>query len=97
LDKPNLFQDSSLAFESFFADELVNLTNLTELKIYRRVTELIDFEFKHFLIAISQTFTGLKTLVLQGLRQIDIDEKTMENFLHSVSKNMSQLLVSLFI
>jgi len=56
----------------------------------------VDFNFESCLEKIGNSFVALKVLVLQGLKQIEIDAEAMEDFLQSLSEKSTQLEVSIY-
>jgi hypothetical protein len=53
----------------------------------------VDFDFVTYLTKIGESFVHLKKLILQGLKQLEIEADSMEDFLQSVAENCKQLQV----
>jgi hypothetical protein len=86
-----MFQDSSLAIEAFMKN-IDKAQKMKELQMVKTVVDLVDFEFEPILMIIG-TFTDLHTLKMPGLKQIDIETESMDEFLHLLQNNCLKLQV----
>jgi len=75
LDKPRLFQDSSMALESFL-DRLDNASKLKEVQMSKSVLELVDFEFRPTLLTVGGKLQKLTKVVLKGLKNVSVSDVT---------------------
>ena len=90
LERPRIFQDSSLALECFL-DNLDRASKLREIHVSKSVSELVDFDFQDKLGAIGAG-QHLNTLALRGLKCVEINQEAMTDFVRMLLKNCSNSL-----
>ncbi|TRY69443.1 hypothetical protein TCAL_05086 [Tigriopus californicus] len=90
LKNPKLFQDSSLALESFLGG-LGQCSKVREFTITKKVMELVDFDVVPILNLIGY-FSGLEKLVLQELEGVeDLNRDALDELLIQLSMNSPTL------
>ena len=90
LERPRIFQDSSLALECFL-DNLDRASKLREIHVSKSVSELVDFDFQDKLGAIGAG-QHLNTLALRGLKCVEINQEAMSDFVRMLLNNCSNSL-----
>ena len=89
LDKASMFQDSSMAIESFLK-HIDKADNCRHIAMAKPVIDLIDYEFEPTLMKIA-SFEALHTLKLPGLKHIDIETDVMAQVLQLLQNNCLHL------
>ena len=90
LERPRIFQDSSLALECFL-DNLDRASKLREIHVSKSVSELVDFDFQDKLGAIGAG-QHLNTLALRGLKCVEINQEATTDFVRMLLNNCSNSL-----